>query len=252
MNPVLEARNVSGGYTRAPILRDISFSIDPDQVLAFFGANGAGKTTLLRALAGTLPVCQGDVLIDGRSVNLSIGPFHRSARPWSRVKAGLAHVPEGRHVFTQMSVRDNLAAAGLVGKGRVPVERVFELFPRLRERAKQFAGSLSGGEQQMLAIGRAIMTDPKVLAIDEMSAGLAPVIVDQLVAGLRQLKGSGVAVLLVEQAPHFIAGLVDRVYLLERGRVIGEGTLDELGGVERLADLYLGVTVAGRRSASRT
>jgi branched-chain amino acid transport system ATP-binding protein len=230
---LLEVGRLSGGYTKAPVLRDISLRMSPGEVVGVLGSNGAGKTTLLRALSGSLPSCSGAVRLDG----VDIG--RRSA--WGRAKAGLAHVPEGRHVLAAMSVRENLEVAALVSRRRVSINEVFELFPRLGERQRQSAGSLSGGEQQMLAIGRALMMDPKVMVIDELSAGLAPVIAEQLVAGLVRLRSKGLSVLLVEQSPNFIADAVDRVYLLEQGRVIADGTLDRLGGAQALAELYLGV-----------
>lgn len=233
MTPLLEVDGLQGGYSRAPVLRDIRLTMGSGQVVGLLGANGAGKTTLLRALSGTLPVARGEIGLEGRSL--------RRLSPWARVKAGLAHVPEGRHVFGHMSVRDNLDAAALVARGAVARDHVYALFPRLRERADQAAGSLSGGEQQMLAIGRAMMTNPRVLVIDELSAGLAPILVEQLIASLAQLKGTGTSLLLVEQSPHFIAEIVDHVFLLEQGRIVGSGTLAELGGVDALADLYLGV-----------
>lgn len=243
MSPLLEVHDLHAGYSQAAVLRDISFTVDADEVVAFFGANGAGKTTLLRALSGTLPgfsfeqgrrpASGGDILLAGRSL--------RRVRPWNRVRAGLAHVPEGRHVFGELSVRENLEAAALVARRRTSVEHVLSIFPRLGDRAKQTAGTLSGGEQQMLTIARAMMTNPKVLAIDEMSAGLAPIIVDQLVEALEALRGTGVALVLVEQSPHFVADIVDRVYLLANGRIVGTGTMSELGGADRLAEMYLGV-----------
>ncbi|MEA3019367.1 MAG: branched-chain amino acid transport system ATP-binding protein [Actinomycetota bacterium] len=230
----LEVSNVRGGYTEAPVLRDVAFTLDASEIVGLLGANGAGKTTLLRALSGTLPTCDGTVLLDGE-------PLQRLS-PWARVAAGLVHVPEGRHVFGAMTVRENLDVAGLVRRGAVPKDDVYELFPRLAERQSQQAGSLSGGEQQMLAIGRALMTKPRVLLIDEMSAGLAPVLVHQLVDGLMRLRGRDTAVFLVEQSPHFIADAVDRVYLLERGAIVGGGRLDDLGGADGLAQRYLGVS----------
>jgi branched-chain amino acid transport system ATP-binding protein len=233
VNDALEVTGLSGGYTKAPVIRDVHLLVDANEIVGLLGANGAGKSTVLRAISGSLPVCRGDVRLGGRALN--------GLSPWARVKAGLVHVPEGRHVFAAMSVRENLDVAALVGRGRVSRDEVFDLFPRLRERQQQAAGSLSGGEQQMLAIGRALMTGPRLLAVDEMSAGLAPVLVEQLVDGLVQLRGRGTGVLLVEQSPHVVAGIVDRVYLLEHGSVVGAGSLDELGGADRLADLYLGV-----------
>lgn len=230
---LLEVTGLSGGYTAAPVIRDLDLHIEPDEIVGLLGANGAGKTTVLRALSGTLPVCSGEVRLDGRVV--------AAGSPWARVRAGFAHVPEGRHVFAAMTVRENLATAALVGRGRFTEDEVFTIFPRLAERARQLAGRMSGGEQQMLAIGRALMTGPRVLAIDEMSAGLAPVLVEQLTEALVNLRGRGMGMLVVEQSPHFIAGIVDRVYLLEQGTVVGHGTLGELGGVDRLAEVYLGV-----------
>lgn len=228
----LEA-TVSGGYAGAPVLRDVGVAVREGEIVALLGANGAGKTTVLRALTGSLPTCTGSVTLDGADIG--------RLTPWARVRAGLALVPEGRHVFTAMTVTENLELAGLVGKGRTSRDDVFTLFPRLAERRGQEAGSLSGGEQQMLALGRALMTGPRVLLVDEMSAGLAPVIVEQLLDGLVQLRTLGLSVLLVEQSPHFVADIVDRVCLLDQGRVVGEGTLAMLGGADALAALYLGI-----------
>lgn len=233
MTPVLELRKLSGGYSRAAVLRDVDLWVSPGEMVACFGANGAGKTSLLRAICGALPVVTGEVLVDGHAV----GHEH----VWARARRGVAHVPEGRHVFKAMTVRENLQVGALASRAPAKVEEVFELFPRLYERQQQAAGTLSGGEQQMVVIGRALMSNPKVMLIDEMSAGLAPLMTDRLVDGLAEIRARGVAVLLVEQAPHFVAEVIDRAYLLERGSVVGAGTLDELGGAARIADLYLGV-----------
>jgi branched-chain amino acid transport system ATP-binding protein len=231
-------RQLTGGYTKALVLRGIDLSVAAGEIVGVLGANGAGKTSLLRALSGVLPNCSGEVVLGG----LDLG----KRGSWARAKAGLAHIPEGRHVLGAMSVRENLEVAALVARRRIALNEVFELFPRLSERQTQAAGSLSGGEQQMLAIGRGVMMDPKVMMIDELSAGLAPVVIDQLVDGLVRLRSRGVGILLVEQSPHLVAGTVERVYLLEQGRVVREGTLDALGGAEGLAALYLGVKgVAG-------
>lgn len=232
-DPVLRLTGLSGGYSRAPVLRDIDLEVGAGEIVALFGANGAGKTSLLRALCGSLPVSQGVVELEGEPIDgLPI---------WTRVRRGLAHVPEGRHVFGSMTVRENLQVGGLAVRSPAPLEQMWELFPRLLERREQMAGTLSGGEQQQLVVARALMTSPKVLLIDEMSAGLAPVMVQRLVEGLAAIRAQGVTVLLVEQAPHMVAPVIDRAYLLTQGRIVGSGTLDELGGNDALARIYLGV-----------
>jgi branched-chain amino acid transport system ATP-binding protein len=231
----LRVDGLTTGYLHAPVLRDITLEVG-DEIVAVFGSNGAGKTTLLRAISGTLRAWKGEVSSDGSSLG--------RLSPWRRVARGIAHVPEGRHVFAAMTVEENLEVAALAAtrgsRGRrVDHSDVYELFPRLAERRRQRAGTLSGGEQQMLAIGRALATRPQVLLVDELSAGLAPVIAQSLVAGLAEVHRRGVALLLVEQSPQLVAGLVDRVYVLDHGRLATEGTLTEVGGVEGLARAYL-------------
>ena len=233
MTDVLTVDRLTTGYVHAPVLRDVSLTVG-DEIVAVLGANGAGKTTLLRALSGMLDPWSGTVAVDGRPL--------RRRTTWGLARAGVAHVPEGRHAFGAMTVAENLDVAGLTGRrraARFTRDDVFDLFPRLGERRAQRAGSLSGGEQQMLVIGRALMTGPRLLMIDELSAGLAPVTARQLVASLRPIHASGVAMLLVEQSPHLIADLVDRVYVLERGTVANAGTVEAIGGVDGLANLYL-------------
>lgn len=229
----LRVEGLRGGYTKAPILRDISIEVGEGEIVALFGANGAGKTSLLRALSGALPVVKGEITLAGRRID--------KLPTWSRAQLGLAHVPEGRHIFGSLTVRENLEAGALAGRSTIGIDEVLELFPRLRERERQKAGTLSGGEQQMVVVGRALMAGPVVMLIDEMSAGLAPVITQRLVEGLKSIRDRGVAVLLVEQAPQLVAGAVDRVYLLEQGAVVAEGSLDALGGAAAVAELYLGV-----------
>jgi branched-chain amino acid transport system ATP-binding protein len=229
----ITVEGLTGGYTRAPVLRDVNLHVQPGEIVALFGANGAGKTSLLRALSGTLPTCQGRIHLADRRVD--------HATPWRRVKYGLAHVPEGRHVFPSMTVRENLLAGSLTRPGNPPLDHVYDLFPRLAERQRQLAGTLSGGEQQMVALGRALMSRPSVLLIDEMSAGLAPVLTHRLVEALTRIRGDGVTILLVEQAPHMVADVIDRAYLLNQGRVVAQGTLAELGGNDAIAAHYLGV-----------
>lgn len=233
MTWLLETQSLDGGYGAAPVLRDINICLAIGEMVACFGANGAGKTTLLRALSGALKVCTGDITFDGETLT--------GTSIWSRAQRGLAHVPEGRHVFKPMSVRENLEAGALASKKALPMSEVFDLFPKLFERQHQAAGTLSGGEQQMVVVGRAMMSNPKAMLIDEMSAGLAPVMTDRLVDGLVEIRARGVSLLLVEQAPHFLADVIDRAYLLEQGRVTKAGTLADLGGAEGIADLYLGV-----------
>jgi branched-chain amino acid transport system ATP-binding protein len=231
--PVLVVDGLTTGYLRAPVLRDLSIIVE-DEIVAVLGANGAGKTTLLRAISGALRPWTGRVAVAGGDLGKST--------PWDRVKRGIAHVPEGRHVFTAMSVRDNLEVAGLAaGKNAgYSADDIYALFPRLGERRDQLAGSMSGGEQQMLAIGRALMTDPKILLVDEMSAGLAPVTAQLLVESLRTIhRELGVAMLLVEQSPQLIEDVVDRVYVLDRGSITAAGTVADIGGSEGLAAVYL-------------
>ena len=233
--PALDVHDLTTGYLRAPVLRHVSLTVG-DEIVAVLGANGAGKSTLLRVISGMLKPWSGGINVGGR-------PLGKMSL-WDRARGGLAHVPEGRHVFKAMSVKDNLDVAGLAGRrrrARCTRDDVYELFPRLAERRDQLAGSLSGGEQQMLVIGRALMTGPDLLLVDEMSAGLAPVTARLLVESLRTIHHQhGVAMLLVEQSPHLIAGVVDRVYVLEQGRITGAGTVDDVGGADNLAAAYLG------------
>ena len=232
---VLHVDALTTGYLHVPVLRDVSITVG-DEIVAVLGANGAGKTTLLRALSGEVRPWSGQVALDGRDLGRST--------PWSRARRGLAHVPEGRHAFGAMTVSDNLDVAALAARdGRgFSRDEVFAIFPRLAERRAQLAGSLSGGEQQMLVVGRALMSGPRLLVIDELSAGLAPVTARQLVDSLRVIHQRGVAMLLVEQSPRLIADLVDRVYVLDRGTVTAQGTIDDIGGVDGLAEIYLGKT----------
>jgi branched-chain amino acid transport system ATP-binding protein len=229
----LRLENVTTGYTKAPILHDVSLEVE-QQFVGVLGANGAGKTTMLRTICGELKPWSGTIELAGR-------PAGRMST-WKRVSMGVVHVPEGRHVFGGMTVRENLDVAGLAGRDAARRrERVLELFPRLAERQKQLAGSMSGGEQQMLAIGRALMCDPRLLLIDEMTAGLAPVIAQHLVEALVQIHREGIGIIVVEQSPLLIGDAVERLYLMEGGRIVGAGSLEQLGGPDALAERYLGV-----------
>ena len=233
-DPILRVDKLTTGYLRAPVLRDVSLQV-ANEIVAVLGANGAGKTTLLRAISGNLKAWSGSISVGGQTLGRQ--------STWTRARLGIAHVPEGRHVFPAMTVRENLDVAGLAGRRRDARwcrDDVFDLFPRLRERRDQPAGSMSGGEQQMLVVGRALMTGPRLLLVDEMSAGLAPVTARALVESLRTIhRELGIAMLLVEQSPHLIADVVDRVYVLDRGSTTTEGTVDEIGGADGLAAVYL-------------
>ena len=221
---LLDAHGLDVAYGPATAVRGVSLHVDEGEIVALLGANGAGKTSTLRGLSGVVRPRRGRVTFAGRRME--------GASPARMVKAGLAHVPEGRRVFPGLSVTDNLELGGwhLPGAADLRAQRdlVFELFPRLDERRRQLAGSLSGGEQQMLAIGRALMSRPRLLMIDELSLGLAPVLVDELMERLPQLRDQGLSLLLVEQFVHRALALADRVYVLKKGQIAYSGATDEV------------------------
>ena len=230
---MLEVRGLRAGYGAIHVLRDATLEIATGRVTAILGPNGVGKTTLLRAIMGLIAPVAGDVLLDGESV--------RALSTWERVTRGLALVPEGRLVFRDMSVEDNLrlgayprARRSLVGRN---LERSYTLFPVLRNRRSQLAGSLSGGEAQMLAIARGLMSDPRILLVDEPSLGLAPVVVRELFATLAALKAEGRTLVLVEQNTRLAVQSADHVVLLRDGRVVLAQPAAEVD-LERLHDLY--------------
>lgn len=233
MKPRLEADSVRAGYGAINILWDVSLTAREGETTVIVGPNGAGKTTLLRAIMGLLPVTAGSVHFDG-------GDCAR-LNPWDRVQRGLVMIPEGRMVFTDMSVLDNLKMGAFPRGCRAHWQRnldlVFELFPRLAERRGQQAGSLSGGEAQMLAIGRGLMLQPRVCLIDEPSLGLAPVIVKEIFATLARLRGEGLTIVLVEQNTHRALEIADHVYLMRSGRVALSEAAEQVS-LERLHDLY--------------
>jgi branched-chain amino acid transport system ATP-binding protein len=236
----LSVEGLTSGYTHAPILRTVSIETEVGQCCGVLGANGAGKTTLLRVIAGTLKAWQGRIIFEGVDIT--------KLSPWKRVRLGIGHVPEGRRVFGPMTVEENLQVAALVTErssrqAKRAVSDAYDLFPVLGERRRQRAQTMSGGEQQMLAIARALMTRPKLLMIDEMSAGLAPMVAEGLMRDLLAVRDSGVTLLLVEQNPLLIADAVDKVFLLENGTVVATGSLDDLGGAEAIGQRYLGIEV---------
>lgn len=233
---------VHAGYGIAEdVLRGISLEVKKGSVVALLGANGAGKTTTMRAISGMIQPRSGRVVLDG----IEIAGQEASAI----ARLGLAHAPEGRKVFGPLSVEDNLLLGayrrlpgyfGFKRAAKPSLERVYDLFPKLRERYRQAAGSLSGGEQQMLAIGRALMADPKVVLLDEPSMGLAPVVAKEVFSIISRLKAEGITLLLVEQFAASALDVADRAYVMERGRIVIEGSAAELKNDPTVKEAYLG------------
>jgi branched-chain amino acid transport system ATP-binding protein len=233
---VLKVDRLVSRYGRIEALHGVSLEVAAGEIVTLVGNNGAGNTTLLRAISGVQPVAAGAVLFEGENINHV--PAH------VRVVRGIAQVPEGRQVFTPLSVEDNLRL-GAFGRRDAHVardlERVYALFPVLREKRALMAGGLSGGQQQMLAIGRALMSNPRLLLLDEPSMGLAPVLVNQILATLSSLRKDGVTILLVEQNVAAALAIADRAYVLETGRIVLDGNAADLARDPRVRDTYLGV-----------
>lgn len=233
---MLQIEALNAGYGDVQILRDVSLTVEEGQIVALIGANGAGKTTTLKAISGLIPVRAGTVRFDDRPIH--DWPSHRT------VDAGLIQVPEGRHLFGHMTVQENLELGSIRrGKGRRKrtMEEVYDLFPRLRERRRQLAGTLSGGEQQMLAVARALMTRPKLLMLDEPSLGLAPLIVADIFRIVQDVRQSGTTILIVEQNAQQTLAMSDYGYVLENGQIVLQGSGDELLQEEKVRDAYLGL-----------
>ena len=235
---MLKVRNLEAGYGKLRVLKRISMHVDPGEIVTIIGANGAGKTTLLHTITGLVKVGSGEIFF--RENNL------RRTNPEKIVAFGCSLVPEGRQVFATMTVRENLILGGYVlakkEKGGIDQEiaRVYELFPVLKERAKQLAGTLSGGEQQMLAMGRALMARPSLIMMDEPSTGLAPLIVKSIFKVILRLKEEGNTVLLVEQNAKAALGIADRGYVLETGKIILQGSAEDLLQNRDVQRAYLG------------
>jgi len=233
---MLELRDITAGYGHFTALWDANLRVDRSEAVAVVGPNGAGKTTLLRVISGVIPPRSGDLIFEGES--LAGRPAH------AIVGHGIAHVPEGRRLFPRLSVADNLRMGAFLPSARRAyrdnLTRVFTLFPALAERQKQGAGSLSGGEQQMLAIGRALMSSPKLILFDEPSMGLAPVMVLRLFDLIRRVREEGYTILVVEQNVRQVLKLVDRAYLLEVGRIKMEGRAAELSEQDFVRKAYMG------------
>jgi branched-chain amino acid transport system ATP-binding protein len=236
--PLLDVRDVEVRYGAIAALKGISFEVREGEIVALLGANGAGKTTTQKTVSGMMRPVAGSITLDGKRID--------GIAAHDLIRLGVCHVPEGRHVFPRMTVHENLemGAYRFRSMDRDEYERVLELFPRLRERIKQQAGTLSGGEQQMLAIGRAMMGKPRLLLLDEPSMGLAPMIVSQIFDIIREINEAGVTVLLVEQNAAQALALADRGYVLETGELVLEGTGRELLADERVRAAYLGEEIA--------
>jgi branched-chain amino acid transport system ATP-binding protein len=234
--PILSVEGIRVFYDRIEAIKGVSLSVGQQEIVTLIGANGAGKTTTLKALSGLLPLAGGEVRLKG--VNLAGLRAHQIAA------AGVVQVPEGRRIFGRLSVRENLQMGGFTRRDRrrlvAKEEELLALFPRLAERLHQVAGTLSGGEQQMVAMARALMAEPKILLLDEPSMGLSPMMVDQVFQTIRDINAQGVAILLVEQNAHLALSLADRAYVLESGRIVLSGSGAALLGHEQVQRAYLG------------
>lgn len=231
---MLKAENLNVYYKKIHAIKDVSFEVHEGEVVSLIGANGAGKTTTLHTVSGLLRSVGGSITFCGQDIS--------KTEPHKLISLGLAHVPEGRHVFLQMTVMENLEM-GAYSRGKISAseyEHVFELFPRLKERKNQVAGTLSGGEQQMLAMGRAILGRPKLLMLDEPSMGLSPILVDLVFDIIKEFHKNGTTILLVEQNAGKALEISDRAYVLESGRIVLTGTGTELANSDAVKKAYLG------------
>ena len=234
---MLELRSIDAGYGGFQALFGISLDVKAGEAVGVIGPNGAGKTTLMRVISGLIRPRKGSITMEGKDVLAT--PAHRI------VALGIAHVPENRRLFPRLSVDDNLRMGAFIQDARSKYDErlklVFDLFPRLKERRSQMAGTMSGGEQQMCAIGRALMSDPKLLLLDEPSAGLAPLVVQQVFDLVKRIRASGLTVLIVEQNVQQVLKVVDRAYLLEAGTIRASGTSAEMLSTDTVKQAYLGV-----------
>ena len=233
---MLKVSNLNISYKKINAVRNVSFEIREGEIVSLIGANGAGKTSTMRAISGLVKARSGSILFNGKEV--------LGMTPTQIVASGIVHVPEGRQVFSKLSVGENLEMGGYLTKDRKVVrermDRIFQLFPILKERIHQKAGSLSGGEQQMLAIGRGLVTGSKLLLLDEPSLGLAPIIVEQVFEVIQKLKESGMTILLVEQNAWDAMAISDRTYIMESGAIVLEGPSEEVAENEEVKRIYLG------------
>ena len=237
MSAMLELKNVSAGYGTFQALFDVSLSVKAGEAVAVIGPNGAGKTTLLRAISKLINVTGGDIAFEGRSL--------AAVEPHRIIELGLSQVPEHRRLFPRLTVEENLRMGAYLESARPKfaqrLEMVYALFPRMKERRHQMAGTMSGGEQQMCAIGRALMSGPKLLLLDEPSAGLAPVIVQSIFELMKKIRAEGYTVMIVEQNVRQVLKVVDRAYLLEVGRIKASGRAAELLASDEIQKAYVGL-----------
>ena len=236
---MLKVKNLKVNYGHISALNGISFEVPDNSIVSLIGANGAGKTTTLMAISGLVDAAEGQILLDDMDIT--------DCRPNSIVQMGVCHVPEGRHVFPELSVYENLVAGAIPCK-KLPraelqnrIEQQFELFPRLKERSSQMAGTMSGGEQQMLAISRGLMSNPKLLMLDEPSLGLAPIIVEEIFNMIEKVRKAGTTVLLIEQNASIALQISDYAYAIELGRISLSGTGQALLNSEDVKRVYLGM-----------
>jgi branched-chain amino acid transport system ATP-binding protein len=235
---LLSMENVTTGYGKAQVLKKVNISLEKGEIVALIGANGAGKTTSLRCITGIIKPWEGTIKFNNQKID--------ALEPYEIVSFGISYCPEGRDIFANLSVYENLKVGGYLVKDRREfksnLNQVYELFPRLQERRNQIAGSLSGGEQQMLAIGRALMSKPSILLLDEPSLGLAPIIMESIFETIKQVNSSGTSILLVEQNVSLALDLAERAYVLEKGEIKLSGEGKDLRESEYVKNSYLGIT----------
>jgi len=242
MPDVLHIERLTAGYGEAIVLDALSLSLPQGQSLALLGRNGMGKTTLINSIVGVTRFIAGEIRLDGRDIT--------RLRPDQRAHAGIGWVPQERNIFKSLSVEENLTAVARAG--RWTVARIYELFPRLAERRRNLGNQLSGGEQQMLAVGRALILNPRVILLDEPLEGLAPILVEELLAALRRIiRDEGMAAILVEQNAQKVLGVTDRAAIIERGVVVHEAASVDLAADRAVLESYLGVTAAGPRRGGK-
>jgi branched-chain amino acid transport system ATP-binding protein len=233
---MLKVNNINVYYGNIHALKGVSLDINPGEIVTLIGANGAGKSTLLKTLSGLLKPKSGEILFENEHISGKV--------PQLIVKRGISQVPEGRRVFANMSVEENLELGAYLRKDKKGIqedfEKIYQLFPRLHERRKQQSGTLSGGEQQMLAMGRALMARPRLLLLDEPSMGLAPLLVKTIFQIIEEINKTGTTILLVEQNANMALSIADRAYVIETGKIVASGTAEELSQSDQIRQAYLG------------